>query len=44
VFWWGEFSRFSLHNNNKDLIWLDAEDMEVIGKIFENPELLEETR
>jgi len=44
VFWWNEFARFSLHNNNKDLIWLDAEDMEVIGKIFENPELLEETR
>ena len=31
VFWWGEFARCSLHNNNKDLIWLDAEDMEVIG-------------
>lgn len=40
VFWWNEFSCFSLKNSYKDINWLEAEEMEVIGNIYDNPELI----
>lgn len=38
--WWNEFSRFTLQNTHTELSFLETDDMEVIGNIHENPELL----
>ena len=40
IVWWNEFSRFTLRNTHTVLSFLESVDMEVIGNIFDNPELL----
>ncbi len=40
IVWWNEFSRFTLKNTHTELSFLESDDMEVIGNIFDNPELL----
>jgi len=40
IVWWNEFSRFTLKNTHTELSFLETDDMEVIGNIHYNPELI----
>jgi uncharacterized phage protein (TIGR01671 family) len=39
-FYWQEFCQFAFKNTNVDLNFLTKDEIEVIGNIYENPELL----
>jgi uncharacterized phage protein (TIGR01671 family) len=42
IFWWDEFAGFSVKNTHGELNFMTCDDMEVIGNIYENPELNKE--